>query len=70
MRALSNIAGILALRVALAREALANACRLVMGDGAGRYHPEAHYMRGPGPRWRAKHARVSARRSSSFVGPL
>ena len=20
------------------------------------YHPERHYMRGPGPRWRAKHA--------------
>lgn len=19
------------------------------------YHPEAHYMRGPGPAWRAKH---------------
>jgi hypothetical protein len=21
-----------------------------------RYRPEAHYMRGPGPKWRAKHA--------------
>lgn len=20
-----------------------------------RYHPEEHYMRGPGPKWRAKH---------------
>ena len=20
------------------------------------YHPELHYMRGPGPKWRAKHA--------------
>jgi len=20
-----------------------------------RYHPERHYMRGPGPRWHAKH---------------
>ncbi len=20
------------------------------------YHPERHYMRGPGPKWRAKHA--------------
>ena len=20
------------------------------------YHPERHYMRGPGPRWHAKHA--------------
>ena len=24
-----------------------------MFDG---YHPERHYMRGPGPAWRAKHA--------------
>ena len=23
------------------------------------YRPEAHYMRGPGPQWRAKHAAVS-----------
>ena len=22
------------------------------------YRPELHYMRGPGPKWRAKHARV------------
>jgi len=21
------------------------------------YHPELHYMRGPGPKWREKHAR-------------
>ncbi len=21
------------------------------------YHPERHYMRGPGPKWREKHAR-------------
>jgi hypothetical protein len=25
-------------------------------DGpAERYHPEEHYMRGPGPKWREKH---------------
>jgi hypothetical protein len=32
-------------------------------DGpAKRYHPERHYMRGPGPKWREKHFldRVSA----------
>jgi hypothetical protein len=28
---------------------------------AGRYRPEAHYMRGPGPKWRAKHAQIFAR---------
>jgi hypothetical protein len=22
----------------------------------GSYHPELHYMRGPGPKWREKHA--------------
>ena len=22
-----------------------------------RYHPERHYMRGPGPKWREKHRR-------------
>jgi hypothetical protein len=27
-----------------------------------RYHPEAHYMRGPGPKWREKHAKLSAQR--------
>jgi hypothetical protein len=24
------------------------------------YRPELHYMRGPGPKWRAKHERVHA----------
>ena len=26
------------------------------------YRPEAHYMRGPGPKWRAKHTRIAAGR--------
>ena len=26
------------------------------------YRPEAHYMRGPGPKWRAKHAQNAAER--------
>jgi hypothetical protein len=25
-------------------------------EDARSYRPEAHYMRGPGPKWRAKHA--------------
>ena len=29
----------------------------VTTDLFGTYHPERHYMRGPGPKWRAKHAR-------------
>lgn len=24
----------------------------------GRYRPERHYMRGPGPKWRAKHGHI------------
>jgi hypothetical protein len=24
-------------------------------DAGGPYRPERHYMRGPGPKWRAKH---------------
>jgi hypothetical protein len=24
------------------------------------YHPERHYMRGPGPKWHAKHGRPAA----------
>ncbi|RAI44957.1 hypothetical protein [Rhodoplanes roseus] len=26
------------------------------------YRPEAHYMRGPGPKWHAKHGGAGARR--------
>jgi hypothetical protein len=29
-------------------------------DGTAKYRPEAHYMRGPGPKWRAKHGQGSA----------
>jgi hypothetical protein len=25
------------------------------GELAGKYRPEDHYMRGPGPKWREKH---------------
>jgi hypothetical protein len=35
---------------------LACAGSLLAIDLAGTYRPEAHYMRGPGPKWRAKHA--------------
>jgi len=27
------------------------------------YRPELHYMRGPGPKWRAKHRRAAEPRS-------
>jgi hypothetical protein len=30
-------------------------------DQADRYRPKAHYVRSPGPKWRAKHAEVTDR---------
>jgi len=40
--------------------ATANVWRtLLLPKHPPRYRPEAHYMRGPGPKWRAKHARIS-----------
>ena len=29
-------------------------------DAFGSYHPERHYMRGPGPKWRKRHGRLEA----------
>jgi hypothetical protein len=29
--------------------------RRTFGDAFGGYHPERHYMRGPGPKWRERH---------------
>ncbi len=40
-------------RVAVAIAAL---WRSLKRDLFGGYRPELHYMRGPGPKWRAKHA--------------
>jgi hypothetical protein len=43
--------------------AIRGACRAV-GDSCcaiisqGQYHPEAYYMRGPGPKWREKHSQT------------
>ena len=37
--------------------AVADLWRTVTTDLFGGYRPERHYMRGPGPKWRAKHAR-------------
>jgi hypothetical protein len=35
-------------------KSVASLITLAFGQ-AGKYHPEEHYMRGPGPKWRAKH---------------
>ena len=37
-------------------KAVADLWRTVTTDLFDTYHPEQHYMRGPGPKWRAKHA--------------
>ena len=43
-------------------KAVADLWRTVATDLFDTYHPERHYMRGPGPKWRAKHGqpRVTA----------
>jgi hypothetical protein len=38
--------------------AVADLWHSVTTDLFGTYRPERHYMRGPGPKWRAKHAAV------------
>jgi hypothetical protein len=36
-------------------KAVADLWRTVTTDLFDTYHPERHYMRGPGPKWHAKH---------------
>jgi hypothetical protein len=57
---LSRLRQVLAFAVFKASAAVAHACRTAMADPADRYRPEAHYMRGPGPKWQAKQAQVAA----------
>src|SRR5262245_3297571 len=61
-----ELSHVLARAVAKASAAVANAWRSATGNQASSYRPEAHYMRGPGPKWRAKHAQVSANSMSNF----
>lgn len=58
----SHIATVLASASVKMLAALKNACRMPDANHPDSYRPEAHYMRGPGPKWRAKNAKVSARR--------
>jgi hypothetical protein len=53
---LETAAFVLVTAALAACKALGNACRTIIADTASTYHPEAHYMRGPGPKWREKHA--------------
>jgi hypothetical protein len=56
----SQAGQILSRAVAKAIAALADACRSAMAIEGDRYHPEAHYMRGPGPKLRAKQASANS----------
>jgi hypothetical protein len=38
-----------------ARRALEGVLMFLWGGSPKQYFPEAHYMRGPGPKWREKH---------------
>ena len=58
---LVHVGYVLALAIVKANAAVANAWRTTMANQAARYWPEAHCMRGPDPKWRAKHAQVFAR---------
>jgi hypothetical protein len=54
------------------RKALAELWHTLTRDLTGSYRPERHYMRGPGPKWHAKHATVAviSQRNPSFHGSL
>jgi len=57
---MSTFADSYASRVLFARRALgatARRWRRLTNSLFDPYQPELHYMRGPGPKWRAKHAR-------------
>jgi hypothetical protein len=57
-------ASVLASTVVVTWTSLVNSLRMLITIDARTYQPEKYYMRGPGPKWREKHAlgRVSAPR--------
>jgi hypothetical protein len=61
-RRLLKLAYALAVAIVRARAAVASAWQTALADQADKYRPEAHYMRGPGPKWRAKHSEAPGRR--------
>lgn len=46
------------------RANLAQTSRALSHDLFDSYRPERHYMRGPGPKWRAKHPGLPAAQSA------
>jgi hypothetical protein len=61
---LSDRTSVLASAAVGAWTSLVNSLRMLITIDARTYQPEKYYMRGPGPKWREKHARghVSAMR--------
>lgn len=61
---LSAQASVLASAAVVAWTTLVNSLRMLITIDVRTYQPEKYYMRGPGPKWREKHARgrVSAMR--------
>ena len=53
---LSNAALGLAASALKAWTVVTNICRALLIEQPRPYQPELHYMRGPGPKWREKHA--------------
>jgi hypothetical protein len=49
------------------RTDLAEFARMLTGL-ADPYRPELHYMRGPGPKWHAKHDRSAAQETPTLAG--
>jgi hypothetical protein len=64
-RSLSEFVAGISLTGARFRSAAHGFWASLMPGPAERYRPEAHYMRGPGPKWRAKHVQISSRTTSS-----
>jgi hypothetical protein len=60
----SVLASVLASAAVVAWTTLVNSLRMLITIDVRTYQPEKYYMRGPGPKWREKHARgrVSAMR--------
>jgi hypothetical protein len=57
----SHVSSVLLATATSARGAAAWRWRWLRTSLFDRYRPELHYLRGPGPRWREKHARGAGR---------
>ena len=52
----STLASVLAIAAVRAQASLVNFLRTQIAVDVRTYRPEKYYMRGPGPKWREKHA--------------